>query len=74
MARRADPKRIFTARRMAIRNILTDSGMPLETAEAWCDAWELEADRLDLDRTSSEYWALGSAWIHEQRMRRKLPT
>ena len=47
--------------------------MPLETAEAWCDAWELEADRLDLDRTSSEYWALGSAWIHEQRMRRKLP-
>ena len=73
MARRPDPKRIFTARRMAIGNILTDEGMPLEMAEAWCDAWELEADSLDLDRTSSEYWALGSAWIHEQRMRRKLP-
>jgi hypothetical protein len=74
MSRRSTPERIFTARRMAIRNVLTDEGMPLETAEAWCDAWELEADTLDLDRTSSEYWTLGSAWIHEQRIRRKQPT
>ncbi len=43
MARRSTPERIFQARRDAIRNTLTGSGMPLETAERWCDAWEIEA-------------------------------
>ena len=48
MARRADPHRIFTARRSAVRNILTDAGMATETAEAWVDAWQDEADRQGL--------------------------
>jgi hypothetical protein len=43
MSRRADPARIFQARRDAVRNTLTGTGMPLETAERWCDAWVLEA-------------------------------
>jgi hypothetical protein len=73
MARRADPERIFTARRMAIRNILTDEGMPPELAETWCHAWEVHGEELGLDRLTSEYWTLGSAWIHEQRQRRKQP-
>jgi hypothetical protein len=38
MSRRADPERIFTARRMAVRNGLIGHDMPLETAVAWCDA------------------------------------
>jgi hypothetical protein len=38
MARRADPERIFQARREAIRNTLTRSGMSLETAERRCGA------------------------------------
>ena len=50
MSRRADPERIFQARRDAIRNTLTGSGMPLETAERWCDAWELEATGRGLPR------------------------
>jgi hypothetical protein len=74
MARRADPERIFTARRMAVRNTLASEGMAVETADAWCDAWQDEGERLDLDRTSSEYWTLGLAGIHEQRQRRKQPT
>jgi hypothetical protein len=74
MARRADPERIFTARRMAVRNTLASEAMPTETADAWCDAWQDEAERLGLERMSTEYWTLGLAWVHEQRMRRKLPT
>ena len=59
---------------MAIRDGLTDYGTPEQTAEAWCHAWEAEAHTLQLDRSSSEYWTLGSAWIHEPRARRKDPT
>ena len=74
MARRADPQRIFAARRAAIRNVLASEGMVEETAEAWCDAWQGEGERLGLDRLSSEYWTLGLVWVHEQRRTRKLPT
>jgi hypothetical protein len=45
MSRRVDPERIFQARRDAIRNTLTGSGMTLEAAERYCDAWEIEAAR-----------------------------
>jgi hypothetical protein len=34
------PKRIFIARRMAVRNVLASEGMAVETADAWCDAWQ----------------------------------
>jgi hypothetical protein len=74
MARRAGPDRIFTARRMAVRNTLASEGMSVETAEAWCDAWQDEGERVGLDRMSSDYWTLGLAWVHEQREMRKLPT
>lgn len=73
MARRADPKRIFTARRMATRNVLQSEGLPLETAEAWCDEWELEPDTQEFDRATAECWVIGLAWIHEQRGARKPP-
>ena len=33
----------------------TDHGMPIETAEAWCDAGEDEADRLGRQRVSAAY-------------------
>ena len=47
--------------------------MAEETADAWCDAWQDEGERLGLDRLSSDYWTLGLAWIHKQRRTRKLP-
>ena len=75
MARRADPERIFIARRTAIRNTLTSEGMREELAETWCHSWEMHAaEEFGLDRLTSEYWAVGLAWIHEQRARRKPPT
>jgi hypothetical protein len=51
---------------------LMDYGMPRETAEAWCDAWEVEADRQGLDRQSKAYWVGAKEWIAEQRKTRKL--
>ncbi|MEZ0332990.1 MAG: hypothetical protein ACAI18_03200 [Gemmatimonadales bacterium] len=48
--------------------------MPLATAEAWCDAWEAEADRQRLDRQPRVYWDGAPDWIAEQRQTRKLPT
>ena len=36
VARRPDLGRILTARRMAIRNTLTDQGMRRELADTWC--------------------------------------
>jgi hypothetical protein len=62
MSRRADPERIFQARRGAIRNTLTGSGMPLEAAERWCDSWEQEAAGRGLPRDAG-YWRLGAEWI-----------
>jgi hypothetical protein len=35
MARQADPQRIYEAWRIAVRNTLTDTGIPLEDAERW---------------------------------------
>jgi hypothetical protein len=66
MPRRAEPERIFQARRDAIRNTLTGSGMSLETAERWYDAWELEAAGRELAR-DSDYWTTGAAWVATQR-------
>jgi hypothetical protein len=50
MSRRADPERVYQARRAGVRNTLTGSGMSLDTAERWCDAWEIEADGRGLPR------------------------
>jgi hypothetical protein len=72
MVRRADPERIFRARRIATRNGLTDYGMPREDAERWCDSWEAEAARLELPKDKI-YWTVGAAWIAEQRSERRKP-
>jgi hypothetical protein len=73
MSRRSTPERIFAAHRIAVRNGLTDNGMPLETAEAWCDAWEAEAELRGIAVGSADYWSLAGDWIAKQRRTRKLP-
>lgn len=59
-------ERIHQARRAAIRNRLTDYGMDQAEAERWCDAWEAQASRQGIER-SSAYWDVGRLWIAEQR-------
>jgi hypothetical protein len=71
MTRRADPVRIFQARRIAARNGLTDHGMSLEDAERWCDAWELEAATRDVARDDEAYWRFGVEWIAAERSMRR---
>jgi hypothetical protein len=43
MTRRADPERIFQARRAAVRYTLLDTSMDVATADRWLDAGEIEA-------------------------------
>ena len=65
MAHRADPERIYQARRAAIRNTLISSGKEPEVAERWCDAWEAEAAVQGISR-NSDYWDAGKFWIDAQ--------
>ena len=67
---RANPEDVFQARRKAIRDGLTASGVSLELAEQWCDAWEVEATRRGLPR-DRDYWLTGALWITERRSARK---
>lgn len=69
MPRRADPERIFQASGDAIRNTLTGSGMSLETAERWCDAWEIEVASRQLPRDATHRQA-GAMWIGAERAAR----
>jgi hypothetical protein len=68
MPRRADPERIYHARRAATFAILTQTGAIDELdAEHWMARWEREAERLGLDRFSADFWAAGREWIAEER-------
>lgn len=59
------PDRV-TARTSVMRE-LVDSGMAIETAERWCAAWEAEAERQGVRRTSPYFWDAGRGWIDAQR-------
>lgn len=58
-------ERIHRARRAAIRNRLTGSGMDPDVAERWCDAWEAEAALQGLV-SDGDYWDAGRLWIDAQ--------
>jgi hypothetical protein len=58
------------ARLSAVRG-LTASGLSVEQAEQWCDAWEVEAERQELRPGSDHFWAAGRGWIDAQRSFRK---
>ncbi len=67
---RANPEGMFQARRKAIRDGLLASGVSLELADQWCDAWEVDATRRGLPR-DRDYWLAGALWITERRSARK---
>jgi len=64
-------ERIFQARRAGCPHALMGGGVSPEQAERWCDAWELEAARQGIGR-SSEFWQDGRRWIDVQRAARKI--
>jgi hypothetical protein len=56
VSRRADPDRIYQARRAAIRNRLTDEDrLPPELADVWIAAWEVEAADRGIERYSAAF-------------------
>ena len=71
-ARRADPERIFQARRDAIRNRLIGTGLEEARADAWIAAWEAQAALDGLPR-DGVYWETGWRWVTQQREQRARP-
>ena len=59
------------ANRALVRDELIERGMPALAADAWCAAWENEAERLRIDRRVADFWTIGSVWIREQTAMRR---
>lgn len=72
MSRRADPRRIDEARRIATRNRLTRDDVTEGTADAWITAWEAQATRDGLE-PGSAYWDAAWEWIAAEREHRARP-
>ena len=49
---------------------MTGSGIDLETAERWCDAWEIEAAGRGMPK-DGDYWTAGAEWIAAERAARR---
>ena len=70
MSRRADPERVYLARRAATFRRLTATGAIDELdAEFWIRRWEREAERQGLDRFTPTFWEAGRAWVAVHRYR-----
>ena len=69
MADLLDAKTIEANRRY-IHDELMERGLPALGADAWCAAWEAEAERLGIDGRIADFWTLGSVWVREQTARR----
>ena len=59
------PERL-TARTAVMRELVND-GVAVEAAERWCAAWEAEAARQGIRRSSPFFWDAGRGWIDAQR-------
>ena len=71
MSNRADPERIYQARRAAnVNRLIQEEHLLPERAASLVAAWEAEGKRLGLDRLSDDFWTAGREWIEEQRQRR----
>jgi hypothetical protein len=72
--RRADPERIYLARRAATFNrMVTAERMDPLDAEHWIARWEREAESLGIDRLTEQFWQDGDRWIAEIRRKRNGP-
>lgn len=64
MTRRADPERIYLARRAATFTVLTQTRVLDELdAEHLISAWERSDEALALNRFTQEYWQAADRWI-----------
>lgn len=72
MSRRADPERIYQARRSAVFRKLTATGAIDELdAQHWIAAWERSPQAELADRLTPEFWEAGELWILSSRLARR---
>lgn len=53
--------------RTTVQRTLVDEGVAIDAAERWCAAWEAEAERQGVRRSSPYFWDAGRGWIDAQR-------
>lgn len=71
MTRRADPERIYEARRAAtFTRLHSFEHLDEIDAEHWISAWEREAERQGIDRLTIGFWNAGDEWIAARRSAR----
>lgn len=69
MTRRADPERIYLARRAALFSKLTQTRVIDELeGEHWIAAWERSPEAELVERLTPEYWDAGELWIASSRL------
>jgi hypothetical protein len=66
MSRRADPERIFAARKAATIERLVADGVPRSKAEAWIASWESGIADVDDVRQDPRFWESGYIFAHRQ--------
>jgi hypothetical protein len=66
MSRLPDPGRLHAARRAAVVERLGGERVLRDQAEGLVAAWEVEADRLGIER-GGQFWIDGWTWISRQR-------
>ena len=72
MSRRSSPEHIHAAHQAATRQRLIGQGVTPETADAWIEAWAVQAARDSLERDAA-YWEGGWEWIAAERQRAAKP-
>lgn len=69
MSRKADPERIYTARRAALFTKLTQTRVIDQLdAEHWISAWERSPEAELVTRLTPEFWEAGELWIASSRL------
>jgi hypothetical protein len=72
VARRSSPDRIYTARRVAVRNrFVQERRISGQRAEALVASWEAEAARRGLDPQSPDFWKDAGPWIRRELDKKK---
>jgi hypothetical protein len=71
MSRRADPLRIYAARRAGLSmRLVREARMSEDTAERWIAVWEAEARQRGVNGPTGAWWEPAWDWIAEQRGQR----
>jgi hypothetical protein len=66
VSRRADPERIFAAKKAATIERLVGDGIPRTTVEAWVESWEGGAADIHDLRRDLDFWENGYQYVRRE--------